>query len=76
VSTWLGISYAPNTLIVLAIVFLVLLLLRLSFMLNSLADKAKALAQRVAILEESIDKNEGPDTQGDSQFKGKESDGE
>jgi len=54
VSGWLGIAYAPNVFLVLSLVFLVLVLLRLSFVITGLVAKQRRLAQRIALLEEDL----------------------
>ena len=50
----IGIFYAPSALFILALGFVLLLLLHFSVAVSRLADQAKVLAQRVALLEEQL----------------------
>ena len=52
VASTVGIYYAPSALFVIAFGFILLLLLHFSVVVSRLADQAKILAQRVALLEE------------------------
>jgi len=53
-----GIIYAPNALFVVAFGFVLLLLLHFSLAVSRLADQAKVMAQRLALLEERLRANE------------------
>jgi hypothetical protein len=54
----IGISYPPSALFVIAFVFVILLLLHFSVAVSRLADQSKVLAQRVAMLEERLRRQE------------------
>jgi hypothetical protein len=53
-----GIIYAPNALFVVAFGFVLLLLLHFSLAVSRLADQAKVMAQRLALLEERLRSHE------------------
>jgi hypothetical protein len=52
ISSWMGISYPPSALFVLAAGFFLIVLLDYSTVISQLSDQNTRLAQRVAILEE------------------------
>lgn len=54
VSHAVGIYYPPNAFFVIAFAFALLLLLNFSITTSRLADQARVLAQRVALLEEQL----------------------
>ena len=60
--TWvadrLGIAYPPNALFFIAFGFILLLLLHFSAAVSRLTDQSKVLAQRLALLEERVDRTE------------------
>lgn len=58
VSNLLGIAYPPNALFFVAFAFILLLLLHFSAVVSRLADQSKVLAQRLALLEERIRRQE------------------
>lgn len=53
-----GIAYPPNALFFVAFAFVLLLLLHFSAAVSRLADQSKVLAQRVALLEERLHRQE------------------
>ena len=55
----LGIAYPPNALFFVAFAFVLLLLLHFSMVLSRLADQSKVLAQRLALVEERLRRQEG-----------------
>jgi hypothetical protein len=59
----LGIFYPPNALFLIEFVFVLVVLLHFSIAVSRLSDQAKVLAQRLAILEERVDRSdsEAPD---------------
>lgn len=59
IATAIGIHYAPSALFVIAFGFTLLLLLHFSIAVSRLADQAKVLAQRMALLEERNRELEG-----------------
>jgi hypothetical protein len=54
----LGISYPPNALFVIAFGFVLVLLLHFSLAVSRLTDQSKVLAQRLALLEARVQRNE------------------
>jgi hypothetical protein len=54
VAHWVGISYPPSALFVLASLFVLVLLLHFSTVISRLSDETTALAQRLALLEEEL----------------------
>ena len=56
-----GIAYAPNALFVLAFGAILVVLLHFSIAVSRLADQAKVLAQREAMLDERLRRLEGSD---------------
>lgn len=60
VSHWVGISYPPSTLFVLASLFVFALLLHFSTVISRLSDETTALAQRVALLERELRDRDEP----------------
>lgn len=59
VSHAVGIYYPPNAFFVIAFAFALLLLLNFSITTSRLADQARVLAQRVALLEEQLRARDG-----------------
>lgn len=57
-STAVGIIYPPNALFLVAFGFVMVLLLHFSIAVSRLADQSKVLAQRVALLEERLNRTE------------------
>jgi hypothetical protein len=53
-----GIKYAPNALFFIAFAFVLFLLLHFSIAVSRLADQSKLLAQRLALLEERLRRQE------------------
>jgi hypothetical protein len=58
ISDTIGIAYPPNALFFVAFAFILLLLLHFSVAVSRLADQSKVLAQRLALLEERIRRQE------------------
>jgi len=54
----LGIAYPPNALFVIAFGFVLVLLLHFSLAVSRLTDQSKVLAQRLALLEARVRRNE------------------
>ena len=52
----LGVAYPPNALFLIAFGFVLVLLLHYSLAVSRLSDQTKVLAQRLAILEERVDR--------------------
>jgi hypothetical protein len=65
VSHAIGIIYPPNALFLVAFVFVLLLLLHFSAAVSRLADQTKVLAQRLALLEERVRRQEDASPQSD-----------
>jgi hypothetical protein len=59
IANGLGIAYPPNALFVVALGFVLALLLHFSLAVSRLSDQTRLLAQRLALLEERVDTNEG-----------------
>jgi hypothetical protein len=57
----LGIAYPPNALFLIGLGFMLLLLLNFSLAVSRLTDQAKVLAQRLALLEERVRRQEEQD---------------
>ena len=57
-ATTLGIAYPPNALFVIAFGFVLVLLLNFSLAVSRLTDQSKVLAQRLALLEERVQRTE------------------
>jgi hypothetical protein len=55
----IGISYPPSGLFVIAFGFTIVLLLHFSVAVSRLADQSKVLAQRLAMLEEQVHRQDG-----------------
>jgi hypothetical protein len=60
IANGLGIAYPPNALFVIALGFILALLLHFSLAVSRLSDQTRILAQRLALLEERVEANEGP----------------
>lgn len=56
----IGVAYPPNALFLIAFGFVLLLLLHFSLAVSRLTDQAKVLAQRLALLEERLRRQEEP----------------
>jgi hypothetical protein len=54
----LGVKYAPNALFIVAFGFVLVLLLHFSLAVSRLSDQSKVLAQRLAIMEERLHRQE------------------
>ena len=52
----LGVAYPPNALFLIAFGFVIFLLLHFSLAISRLSDQSKVLAQRVALLEERLER--------------------
>jgi hypothetical protein len=63
-SRTLGISYPPNALFVLAILFMLILLLHFSTVISRLSDRSTLLVQRLALLEDRLREVERGSTPG------------
>lgn len=59
ISKAIGVIYPPNALFFIAIGFVLLLLLHFSAAVSRLSDQSKVLAQRLALLEERLRRQEG-----------------
>jgi hypothetical protein len=59
ISRAIGVIYPPNALFFIAIGFVLLLLLHFSSAVSRLSDQSKLLAQRLALLEERLRRQEG-----------------
>ncbi len=57
-SDLIGVAYPPTTLFVLVSVFVVLLLLHYSTVISRLVEQNKRLAQRLALLQEEVERGE------------------
>ena len=57
----LGVAYPPNALFLIAFGFVLFLLLHFSLAVSRLSDQSKVLAQRLALLEERVERVESPD---------------
>lgn len=58
----LGIAYPPNALFFVAFFFVLALLLHFSSAVSRQSDQIKVLAQRIALLQERVDRSEGATT--------------
>jgi hypothetical protein len=58
----LGIAYPPNALFLIAFGFVLLLLLHFSLAVSRLSDQTKVLAQRLAMVEERLVREESAET--------------
>ena len=58
---WLDVKYPPAILFVLAIAFLLLVLVHVSWELTRLEDRTRTLAQEIAMLREETDADAKPD---------------
>jgi hypothetical protein len=58
----LGIAYPPNALFFVAFGFVLVLLLHFSIAVSRLSDQTRLLAQRLALLEESVETGDGQAT--------------
>jgi hypothetical protein len=56
VANALGVAYPPNALFLIAFAFVLVLLLHFSLAVSRLSDQTKVLAQRLALLEERLDR--------------------
>jgi hypothetical protein len=59
VASALGVAYPPNALFLIAFGFVLVLLLHFSLAVSRLSDQTKVLAQRLALLEERLDRRRG-----------------
>jgi hypothetical protein len=59
VASVLGVAYPPNALFLIAFGFVLVLLLHFSLAVSRLSDQTKVLAQRLALLEERLDRRRG-----------------
>jgi hypothetical protein len=59
ISHLIGIKYPPTALFIVAFGFVLLLLLHFSAAVSRLSDQSKVLAQRLALLEERVRRNDG-----------------
>jgi hypothetical protein len=59
ISTAIGVVYPPNALFFVAFAFILVLLLHFSVAVSRLSDQSKVLAQRLALLEERVRRQEG-----------------
>jgi hypothetical protein len=57
VASLLGVAYPPNALFLIAFGFVLVLLLHFSLAVSRLSDQAKVLAQRLALLEERVERS-------------------
>jgi hypothetical protein len=62
ISHAIGVIYAPNALFFVAFGFVLVLLLHFSAAVSRLSDQTKVLAQRIALLDERLQRNEGART--------------
>lgn len=62
ISDAIGVAYPPNALFFIAFAAILLLLLHFSVAVSRLSDQSKVLAQRLALLEERVRRQEGPAT--------------
>jgi hypothetical protein len=58
ISSAIGVAYPPNALFFIAFAFILVLLLHFSVAVSRLADQSKVLAQRLALLEERMRRQE------------------
>lgn len=58
VSSWVGIYYPPAALFAAGFVFVLIMLLHFSIVVSRLSDQNKILAQRVALLQQHLEKSE------------------
>lgn len=58
ISNSIGVAYPPNALFLVAFAFVLLLLLHFSTIVSRLTDQSKALAQRIALLEQEVRQSE------------------
>ncbi|HUH80180.1 MAG TPA: DUF2304 domain-containing protein [Solirubrobacteraceae bacterium] len=56
-----GISYAPSAVFAIAFLFVLAMLVQFSMTISRLSDQNTALAQRIALLQERLDRGEGGD---------------
>ena len=61
IADWLDVKYPPAILFVLAIAFLLLVLVHVSWELTRLEDRTRTLAQEIAMLREETDAETKPD---------------
>ena len=59
IASTIGIYYAPSALFVIAFGFILILLLHFSLVISRLADQNKVLAQRLGMLQQRLDAQEG-----------------
>ena len=59
----LGVAYPPNALFLIAFGFVLVLLLHFSLAVSRLSDQTKVLAQRLALLEERLERRRRPEAQ-------------
>jgi hypothetical protein len=59
ISRAIGVVYPPNALFFVAFAFILVLLLHFSVAVSRLSDQSKVLAQRLALLEERVRRQEG-----------------
>jgi hypothetical protein len=67
VADLLGIAYAPNALFFIAVGFVLVLLLHFSLAVSRLTDQSKLLAQRLALLEERVRRQERTSSDDDAE---------
>ena len=60
VSGWVGIYYPPAALFAAGFVFVLLMLLHFSIVISKLSDQNKILAQRLALLQQQVDREAAP----------------
>ena len=60
VASTLGVAYPPNALFLIAFGFVLVLLLHFSLAVSRLSDQTKVLAQRLALLEERLERRGKP----------------
>lgn len=60
----IGVAYPPNALFLIAFGFVLILLLHFSLAVSRLTDQAKVLAQRLALIEERVGRQEDRESSG------------
>jgi hypothetical protein len=63
----IGVAYPPNALFLVAFGFVMVLLLHFSLAVSRLTDQTKVLAQRLALLEERLGRQEAATTEADEE---------
>jgi hypothetical protein len=64
VAELIGVAYPPNALFLIAFGFVLILLLHFSLAVSRLTDQAKVLAQRLALIEERVGRQEDRESSG------------